>query len=102
MKENPKALLLLAKKAIIYITCLLLSTTISLMIIYGFYRIFPYLYTNLAHVDRETLSDDYYIALKFVMLSVIILLTTIPLLYFYILHLIKNKFLLPIGHSTNQ
>ena len=72
------------------------------MIIYDFYLIFPYLYTNLVYVNRETLSDDYYIALKFVMLSVIILLTTIPLLYFYILHLIKNKFLIPIGHSTNQ
>lgn len=72
------------------------------MIIYGFYLIFPYLYTNLAHVDRETLSDDYYVAFQFAMLSAIILLITIPLLYFYILYLIKNKFLLPIGHSTNQ
>jgi|GEM_PF-6440025 len=102
MEENLKIFLLFAKKALIYIICFFLSTTISLVIIYGFYRIFPYLYTNLAHVDRETLSDDYYIALQFVMLSVIILLTTIPLLYFYILHLIKNKFLLSIGHSTNQ
>ena len=39
------------------------------MIIYGFYLIFPYLYTNLAHVDRETLSDDYYVAFQFAMLS---------------------------------
>lgn len=102
MEENLKIFLLFAKKALIYIICFFLSTTISLMIIYGFYLIFPYLYTNLTHVDRETLSNDYYIALQFVMLSVIILLITIPLLYFYILHLIKNKFLLPIGRSTNQ
>lgn len=57
------------------------------MIIYGFYLIFPYLYTNLAHVDRETLSDDYYVAFQFA-----ILLITIPSLYFYILYLIKSKF----------
>ena len=102
MEENLKIFLLFAKKALIYIICFFLSTTISLMIIYGFYLIFPYLYTNLTHVDRETLSNDYYIALQFMILSVIILLITIPLLYFYILHLIKNKFLLFIGRSTNQ
>ncbi len=62
------------------------------MIIYGFYRIFPYLYTNLAHVDRKTLSDDYYVALQFMLLSAITLLITIPSLYFYILNLIKSKF----------
>ena len=102
MEKNLKIFLLFAKKALIYIICFFLATTISLMIIYGFYLIFPYLYTNLAHVDRETLSDDYYIALQFILLSAIILLITIPLLYFYILHLIKNKFLLFIGRSTNQ
>ena len=62
------------------------------MIIYGFYLIFPYLYTNLTHVDRETLSDDYYVAFQFAMLSATILLITIPSLYFYILNLIKSKF----------
>ena len=88
----PGVFLFFTKKVLIYIICFFLSTTISLMIIYGFYLIFPYLYTNLAHVDRETLSDDYYVAFQFVMLSAITLLITIPSLYFYILHLIKNKF----------
>ena len=94
MKTNNKPPLFIRNRLLTYTFCFVLSVIFSLIIIYGFYLIFPYLYMALANVDRKTLGDDYGAALQFLMLSIIMLFVLIPSIYFYSLRLIRRKFVL--------